>query len=227
MRRELEQVLRRELVPIAQDHRERLEGRLLAEFDRHATPRAPRRPRWSRYAIAAVAVASLLTASQAPAELELEVGKRITVELSAPTTPDDVETLRHAVADAFHPSGRSGEMNARFHRREGGAPVLIVDVWGQGLGTDAAARERVRELPGMGSARVHVTSVRGRVRETVFGKLRHLFRNAVSPEELELARQQAIDELRRHEPKGAIDVDITVDDAAHVRVKKLKRVPAP
>lgn len=223
MRKELVAALRRKSVPMDANHREALEQGLLAEFDRHARPQSARRGRWPHYAIAALAVASLLVASQAPAELELEVGQRITIELAV-VDPAELEKLGQIVAQAVQPEGR-GLGTVRVDMRPGGTAMVTADVWGN---PSVDVRERVQGLPEMASARVHVAPLRGHVRDTVLRKIWYLVRHDASPAELEFARQQVVDELRRQEPDSVLDVDVSVDDATHrVRVKKVKRGVAP
>jgi hypothetical protein len=228
MRRKLERALRTRPAPMGKDHRQVLEQRLLEEFDRQAPAPAPRPARWPRFAIAGLVMATLITASQAPAEIQLEVGKRVTMELSA--EPTAIEALTQAVTEALGRRSQAGpiEVSARVRRQAGGTAVLMLDLWGDQLGTDAEIQQRVRELPSVTITRVQVVSVRGRIHDDLLGKLGYLLRRHASKEELELARQQAIEELRRREGDGVqVDVEIERDDAERrVRVK-VKKSPPP
>ncbi|WP_394846357.1 hypothetical protein LZC95_02695 [Pendulispora brunnea] len=226
MRRELERALRRKPVPMDAHHRDTLGQNLLAEFERNAPPLpAPRRVRWPRYALAALAVASLLITSQAPAELELEVGKRITVEPTEVANGEELEKYALALTEAFQSPSPAG-VRQRIHAQGSGTVRLTVDIWGNPLGTDAEIEERVHGLTGLGSARVQVVPLRGRIHDTLFGKIRHLLHPGASQAEVELARQKIIEELRREDADGLFDAEVSVDaDTRRVRVKKVKRGP--
>ncbi|WP_394821357.1 hypothetical protein [Pendulispora albinea] len=207
-------------------HREALEQGLLAAFERQVRPRAARRVRWPHYAIAALAVASLLVASQAPAELEVDVGQRITIELGAEAGGAELAELGRAVSETLEPPSRPGIVlgNVRVDAEAGPMAVLTVDVWGNPLRTEAETRERVQGLSGMAAARVRVAPLRGHVRDTMLRKFLYLVHHDATPAELSRARQQLVDELRQKEADGALDVNISVDDATHrVRVEKVKR----
>ncbi len=216
---ELKRALRPPSAPLDPAHRERLEQQVLEAFDRRGgeAPVARARPRWPRFAVIAATLLCLLSASQAPAEVQLEVGRRVTVELEG--APPDLHALGQAVAAALSPAAPA-EVGIQVRRRAGGPARLIVDVWGPPLLDDAAARERLRPL--VGQARVELTSLKGRVRSSLLDKLTHkLLRRRASPEELKAARRELLETLRRQEGEGAeIDVDVEQrEDGQRFRVK--------
>jgi hypothetical protein len=229
--RELERALGRAPVPLGADHRNALERRLLAEFDRQV-PVAPKRGSWLRYATVMLAAATLLITSQAPAELQVGVGKRVTIELRADSPP--FEGLSHAVVAAIQARSREhvGEVSMRGNKLADGATLLTIDVWSDDLGTDAETKERVEAVLGMAALRIEVTSLQGRFEDTWLGKVRHLLGRRASPAELERARQRLLEELRLREGAAKIDVDIAGDEAPdggrhRVRVKLKRLAPTP
>ena len=202
-------------------HRERLEENLLTQFDRRVEAPAPRRIRWPRYAAIALTV-TLLTASQAPAEILLDVGKRITVETDAELPMG--EPFRTALEAALGPAAPGKRLALNLRQQADGSTRLTIDAWGDVLAADDVLRSRVHALPGMSAARIEVSRLQGRVQDTLLGKVRHLIKPDASPAQLERARQQVIDELRHQEgPDAQIDVDLIGPSGGpglRVRVKR-------
>jgi hypothetical protein len=203
-------------------HRARLEGELLAAYDARHGARAPRPlRRWARYATAATFVLCLVTATQVPAEYKVEVGKRLELTLPAGVRPP--ENLGERIAETVRTGqARVVDVQVTVRGQPGGESVLRVDVWGDGLMTDAEAAARLRALPELAGREPVVQRLEGRVRDTLVGALGHrLFRAGASPEEREAARQRLIEELR-HREGGEVDVQVD-DDGERVRVKVRKQ----
>ncbi len=217
-------------VPIDEAHRARLEERMLAAYDARSQAPAPRRASWLRYAVPLAVAASLITATQAPAEVLLDVGLEVRLALSAP--PEDVEALGHAVSQALAGPGErpSSEVGVRIKRRADGPAELLVTVWGPPRGSLADAQARVRQLPGLAATQVQLVPLRGRVRDTVLGKFgRVVLRRSATPAELQAAKAQLLQQLRSAEGEGAeVDVDIEqTENGERVKVKVKRQRTEP
>ena len=229
--RELAALLGADTPPPPEDpaHRARLEGELMAAFDRKAgSARRPSRE-WMRYATAAACVLCLVTATQVPAGYEVEVGRRVSLALPEGSSPAP-EQLAEQVARALRTrDAKVVDVSVRrsFAKEHEGPQQLRVDVWGHGLAPDAEVLARLQALPGLQDVPVRLERLEGRVHDTLLGALRHqLFRADATPEAREAARQRLVQELRRLEGPEA-EVDVEVDQATgkqRVRVK-VKRSP--
>jgi hypothetical protein len=223
---ELSRALRGREPPPDPAHRARLEQELLARFDARVGRRAERNrsPLW-RYATAATLLLCLVTTTQVSAEYKVEVGKRIRLVLPAGQVPP--RELGERVARAFlAESSHLVDVGVMLRRTPGGSATLVVDVWGDRLLQDREGMERLQALPELAGLPVEVTSLEGRVRDNLFGVMRHsLFRAGASSEEREQARQRLIEEIRiREGDQAKIDVDIEESDSgkqrARIRVRK-------
>jgi hypothetical protein len=214
------------------EHQARLEQELLAAYDARVKHRIRRaRSPWWRYATAAGFLLCLVTATQVTAEYKVEVGKRIQLMLPADQKPS--RELGEKVAREFlSASSHLVDVQVMLRRTPDGAATLRVDVWGDQLVQDDEGLERLHALPELAGISVEVTSLKGRVRDSLLAVAGHsLFRAGASPEELEQARQRLILELRRQEGEGAaIDVDINEDPQnrqLRIRVRKQMAEPPP
>jgi len=229
---ELSRALRGQEPPARPEHQARLEQELLAEYDARAPQRAQRtRSPWLRYATAAGFLLCLVTATQVTAEYKVEVGKRIRLMLPADQRPS--REFGQKVAQAFlSKSSHLVDVQIMLRRTPEGAAMLMVDVWGDQLVQDGEGLERLHALPELAGIPVEVTSLKGRVRDSLLRVVGHsLFRAGASPEEREQARQRLIQELRRQEGEGAaIDVDVNEDPLnrqLRIRVRKQLTEPPP
>lgn len=229
---ELSRALRGREPPAHPEHQARLEQELLAAYDARAKPPARRAPSpWWRYATAAVFLLCLVTATQVTAEYKVEVGKRIRLLLPADQQPS--RELGQKVAQAFlSASSRLVDVQIMLRRTPDGVGTLMVDVWGDQLVQDDEGLKRLHALPELAGISVEVTSLKGRVRDSLLRVVGHsLFRAGASPEEREQARQRLIQELRRQEGEGAaIDVDVNEDPQnrqLRVRVRKQMTAEPP
>ncbi len=225
---ELSQALRGREPPAHPEHQARLEQELLAAYDARVqrTARRARSP-WWRYATAAGFLLCLVTATQVTAEYKVEVGKRIRLMLPADQLPS--RELGHKVAQAFvSTSSHLVDVKIMIHRTPEGTTTLMVDVWGDQLAQDGEGLERIQALPELAGSSVEVTSLKGRVRDSLLRVVGHsLFRAGASPEEREQARQRLIQELMRQEGEGAaVDVDINEDPQnRQLRIRVRKQLP--
>jgi hypothetical protein len=229
---ELSQALRGREPPAHPEHQARLEQELLAAYDARARHRVSRaRSPWWRYATAAGFLLCLVTATQVTAEYKVEVGKRIRLILPAEQMPS--RELGQKVAQAFQSaSSHLVDVQIMLRRSPEGGATLMVDVWGDQLVEDGEGLERLHALPELAGSSVEVTSLKGRVRDSLLRVVGHsLFRAGASPEEREQARQRLIQELRRQEGEGAaIDVDVNDDPQnrkLRIRVRKQLTEPPP
>ncbi len=231
--RELSRLLGAEEGPApdaASAHRERLEGELLAVFDRTvgASARPPSRG-WMRYATAAACLLCLVTATQVPAGYKVEVGKRVSLSLPAGAFAPD-ELMADVTRAMRTPQTKVVDVRVqrRFEKEHLGPQVLQVDGWGDGLAPDAEALARLRALPALQGAGVQLAPLEGRVPATLLGAVsRRLFHSATTPEAREAARQRLIEELRRVEGPGAdVEVDVEEGGGKHRIRVKVKKAPA-
>jgi hypothetical protein len=227
---ELSRALRGREPPLDPAHRARLEQELLARYDARMGRRTERgrSPLW-RYAMAATLLLCLVTTTQVSAEYKVEVGKRLRLVLPAgqPPPPELGDRVARALlAESSH----LVDVAVMLRRTPEGPATLVVDVWGDRLVQDREALERLRALPELAGLSLEVTSLEGRVRDNLFGVVRHsLFRAGASPEELEQARQRLIEEIRLREG-GEVKVDVDVESDSgkqRARIRVRKQLPAP
>jgi hypothetical protein len=225
---ELRKVLRQEPPPVDAAHRARLEGELLAAYDRRAPAPRVSRPAWLRYAPAAAVLLCLVTATQVPAGYKVEVGRRISFVLAPGTlVPRDFgEQVTHAL---YTREARVVDVSVRRRFDAGGAERVQVDVFGDALAMGEEALARLRALPALaGVKQLRVEQLEGRVHDTLLGAVgRRLFLSATSPEAREAARQRLIEEVRRVEgPDASVDVDVEEGEAGKRRVRVKVQKPA-
>ena len=223
---ELRKVLGRTPPPVDARHRARLEGELLAAYDRRGfAPRTSRSP-WLRYAPAAAILLCLVTATQVPAGYKVEVGRRISIVITPGTQLP--RELGEQVAEALRTrEARVVDVSVRRKWDERGTERVQVDVFGDALAVDEEALARLRALPVLaGVKQLRIEQLEGRVHATLLGAMGHrLFLSATSPEAREAARQRLIEEVRRVEGPGAsVDVEEGEPGKRRVRVKVQKPV---
>jgi hypothetical protein len=202
--------------------REALERTLLSRYDARVL-RRPRRPlslAWVAAALLLVSGAALAMAM--PAQVPVEVGKRVLVHLPPRGAVDTVPTV---VADVARESGaKVMDLWVKAHGNPRSMEVEV-DVWGDRLpGDDDMARklqERIPEASG-----VEVRSLAGRVNGTVLRSVaERLLRKGASPEERAAARNELIEELRKkHGTRPQLEVEVREgEDGRHMLKLKVRQ----
>jgi hypothetical protein len=207
--------------PLRPEHAGELEAELLARFDQLYPGKkvVPMRRLWMKrvfLAAAAVCVAGV-AACVAPADMDVVVGRRVTVRV-----PDGVAMPE---PDALVPlvEGKGNEQKIMVRvRGEPGAKTIELDVWADAP-PEGSAAERIRaRYPALAAAEIHEELLEGTVRETLGKKLGHeiLDLDVVDKKDKEKARQQIMAQLAAQGVDGKVDVEVEGDgDVQTVDVK--------
>lgn len=95
-----------------------------------------------------------------------------------------------------------------------------------GLAPDRDVRARLKALPALEGVQVEVEDLEGHFHDTLLRAVGHrLFRPGATPEEIEAARQQLLEEMRRESEDVKLHIDIRTG-MHHVRAIR-QREPAP
>jgi hypothetical protein len=201
------------------DHRARLERDLLARFDAlHPPPTQETtmpHPMLRRAALLAGLLLAAGGASQAPADYRAEIGKRIEFDGDAPLAPPQLQALVAALQGGAH----RFEVRVQVRRRDGGAAVTTIELFGDtaALGDPAAAIRQA--VPALAARPIAVAPIERTVQGElgdVAGRLVGLERR-LPPAELERAIAA---ELAEREPGAQVQVKVEGEgDARRVRVE--------
>jgi hypothetical protein len=233
----LAMALRRRLhrpgVPTGAGHREALERDLLARFgELHPKQRKERTMITSmltRGAVLAGLVLAAAAASQAPADVKAEIGKRIEITGEAPLPRDQEQ----AIVKALETGGREYSVQVRV-RKEGEKQVTTtIELFGATVGlADVEATVR-KAVPALAGRAIKVSAVERTVPGTVgdlAGKWAGLEKQ-LPPDELKKAIEA---DLRERAPGATVDVQVRDHDGKReveiiqVRGKQEeKEAPAP
>lgn len=219
----------RRAAPPSDGHRAALEAELLARWGELHPQSKEERTMVTTMGWRAAVVAGLLAvaggASQAPADVKAEIGKRIEVVSDAPLGPPAVRAL----VDAFQAGGRRFEVRVQVHQREVGPAVTTVDLFGDTVAlADVEATAR-RAVPALAGKQVTVTAIERQVPGTLgdaasrlVGREKHL-----SPEALKAAIAA---ELQAAEPGAQVDVQVEEEGGkrkVRVEVRREEHEAAP
>ena len=227
VRRRLRRLLGRP-APLRPGHARELEGELMAQFGQLYPEQeviSMRRLWLRKAAVVAAAVICSAAACVAPADVEVPVGRSISIQVAEEADLPEPEAILAVVRG----EGQAQRVLVRG-QREGGTLVLQLDVWGDDLPEgDAAGRIRAA-FPALASASIQEDVLAGTVRGTLGAKLGHdlLDLDVLDEDALEAARRQVMDQLEAQGVEGKVDVKIEKDGAKRkvkVQVERQDRPP--
>jgi hypothetical protein len=217
-----------------------LEDRLLARYDALHPEASPRRlPMRTSRRIAVAACATLaigLVAVNAPAQVELSLGRSVGITLPPGTDLPDAKALAGFFKKVCHPAGSSDtascDVGVRIEKHEGEPTTVHFDVWCEGLPQSLGGALQA-EFPELVSAEITEQPLDGSVETNLAGKLGHeLFDiDIASSQDREALREVILQKVQSQvEPGADVDVQVQGDDDGsrqiEVRVKETA-TPAP
>jgi len=191
----LEELARRPAAP-SPGHRDALEQDLLARFDElHPKPHAPA-PKESRMpvlalwraALAAAVLAAAAGASQAPADYQAEIGKKIEILSDGPLGPD---VLRPALK-ALEAGGHAYQVRVRGVK-EGSAPfTTTIEMYGDTVALGDVAATIRKAAPATAALPIQVSAIERTVHGDLANKVGQLIGRKLPPDELSKAIEAEI-----------------------------------
>lgn len=203
------------------EHKAALEDKLLDEFQkRYPNPEAYKMKRFGMRKALLVAVALMMlgiAACAAPADIEVDVGKRVSIELAAGTEPpEDPEAIVHIVRG----SGTTMQVDMRMTMQDGKG-VFEIEAWGNGLSKEPIADKIRAAVPALAKAEIHEEMLEWKVQGTLGEKLGHDWLNldVIDESDVELAKEQVMKQLAERGVTGKVDVDVQNEGPGKRKVK--------
>jgi hypothetical protein len=228
MRRKLRRLLGGP-APLRSGHARELEAELLARFDE----RHPRKEGhgtmkrlWLKKVAVACAAAMLVGAAAcaAPADMEVEVGRSVTIRAAGDAALPDPEAIVGVIRGEGQP--RDVQLQAR---RVDGVTTLELRVWGDDL-PEGPAADRIRAaFPALAGAEIREAALAGTVRGTVGAKLgRELFDlETLDREDVEETRRRVMAQLAAQGVEGKVDVQIEDEEGKRKVKVRVEREECP
>jgi len=203
-------------------HKAALEAELLGRFDALYT--AQRRKQMERRSFVrkivfgvAIAAALGVAACAAPMDVDVEVGKGLSIEYQAsPSMPKP-----DAVLDALRASGEFKHVTNRV-RVVNGNVAIRVELWGEHIDESGALAESLKKaLPELASAKITEETLSGKVKSTAIQKLGHdLFDLDITDEkDVDAIREKILADLAAQGVTGQVDVQVEGDGTHEKKVK--------
>ncbi|MDI1449655.1 hypothetical protein [Polyangium sp. 6x1] len=164
---------------------------------------------------AAIAAVLGVAACAAPVDVDVEVGRSLTVTYQASEAMPDP----HAIAQTIESSTKLDTIDVRAHRL-GNEVTVQVEVWGEALGEPLAGKLQ-KSLPALASAKITETPLSGKVESTLGKKLGHdLFDlDITDDDDVEVVRQKILAHLAAQGVEGQVKVEVEGDGKGDRRVK--------
>lgn len=221
---ELRRSLGRILAPSTKtrpEHKAALEQKLLEDFEkRHPHEENYKVKKFGMRKVLVVAAALMMlgiAACAAPADIEVDVGKRISIELpeGAPP-PANPETIVNAVQE----KEKTAQVEVRLEMKNGRG-VLQIEMWGHGLSKEPVADKIRAAAPELAKAQIHEEMLEAKVRGTLGEKLGHDILNldVIDENDVEVAKEQILKQLAEQGVTGKVDVNVQNDGPGKRRVK--------
>ncbi|TKC98847.1 hypothetical protein [Polyangium fumosum] len=217
--KELEKVFEPPSAP-RPEHRAALEASLLAQFD-SMTPEQRRKPMQKKHVLrkvafgAAIAAVIGLAACAAPVEVDVEVGRSLTVTYAeteaSPKPPEVMKALEGSV--------KLDQVKVRG-RHVNGDVTLQIEAWGEDLG-DTSLADKLREaMPALASAKITEKPLSGKLESTLGRKIGHdLFNlDITDDQDVEVVRQKILAQLAAQGVEGQVNVKVEGDGKGERRV---------
>jgi len=212
--------------PPPPDHRAALEQELLARFG-ELHPKSNRERTMGmamlwRAAVVAGLLAAAGGASQAPADYQAEIGKRVTVLSDGPLPPDQLK----AAVKAVEAAGTYQQVRIRG-TQAGDAPMrTTIELFGETAATGDIPAIMRQAAPALAALPITVEPIERTVQGDLGDKVRHLVGMDQLPPD-ELARLIEA-ELREADPSAKVQVQVEQSEGRReVRVEVKKEVEAP
>ncbi|MDI1484625.1 hypothetical protein [Polyangium sp. y55x31] len=217
--KELEKVFEPASAP-RPEHRTALEASLLATFDA-MPPERRRKPMEKKNVLrkvafgAAIAAVIGVAACAAPMEVDVEVGRSLTVTYAEsegmPKPPEVMKALEGAV--------KLDNVKVRG-RHENGELTLQIEAWGEDIGDEPLADKLREAMPALASAKITEKPLSGKVESTLGKKLGHdLFNiDITDDQDVEVVRQKILAQLAAQGFEGQVKVDVQGDGKGERRV---------
>jgi hypothetical protein len=202
------------------EHRAELETKLLAQFDsqvpnsRRQTVEKKRVLRKMAFGAAIAAVLGV-AACAAPMDVDVIVGRSVTVTYPGTDTMPEPR----AVAQAIESSMKPDQIDVRVQRVNDEVTVQV-EAWGEDLGEPLAGKLQ-KALPALASAKITETPLSGKVESTLGKKIGHdLFDlDITDDDDVEVVRQKILDHLAAQGVEGQVNVEVEGDGKGDRRVK--------
>jgi hypothetical protein len=215
--------------PPSPGHRRALEQDLLARFG-ELHPKSPKESRmpvvtsW-RVALAAAVLAAVVGATQAPADYQAEIGKRIEISSDAPLGPDKLKTALAAVEGGDR---KYLQVRVRVEKKGEGPFVTTIEIFGDTVAAGDMAGLLRKAVPALAAVPITVTPIE----RTIHGDLgdlaaARLAGQKLSPEALARAIEA---ELKAADPDARVEVQVergVGTEEVRVRVTREKKAEAP
>lgn len=165
--------------------------------------------------LSAAALILGVAACAAPADMDVDVGRRLRIEYDAAAGP-----APEAILEVVRGFGPLDDVTVQVRKR-GGAIAIELDAWGDGLPAGPLAGRLQEALPGLAGASIEEEPLTGKVRGTLGEKLGHdlLDLDVLDAEDVEEARQRLMAELRAQGVGGQVDVQIEDEGGGKRKVK--------
>jgi len=224
------------LAPIAAprpEHRAELESALLDQFDANHSVRGTtvNKKNVIRRAFfgAAIAAAACIAACAAPVEVDLDVGRSITVAYASgegmPEPP--------AIAKAIEAQGPFDRVDVRG-KVQNDETVVEVEVWGEKAANTSLEGPLAAAFPALASAKITETKLSGKTQSTLGKKIGHEFfdLDLTDAETAEEVRQKILADLAARGVEGEVNVQVDDGDGkkkirVEVRTEDCEPPPEP
>jgi hypothetical protein len=227
--------------PASSTHARELEQQLLAAFDRRdrerATPKKERplmKNKWFRRSLLVSAVAALLGAAAcvAPAEVDVEIGRSLSIHYDttrkdAPR-PDEIErVLSTLIADEANAKQTAGhdvapyQVTVDLRGDRDNFTTFNAEIWGGDSHDEPFGPRLKKAFVALADADVREQMRYGRVRESLAKKLGHELLDIdfeIDHGDVEAARKKVMADLKAHGVDGKVDVQVSDGDGGERRV---------
>lgn len=212
------------------EHRAALEQKLLAEFqERHPQEENYKMKRFGMRKVLLVAAALMMVgiaACAAPADIDVDVGRRITIELAeGAQPPKDPE----AIVKIVEGNGAPAQVDVRLMKQDG-KTTLQIEAWGNGVANQSFAEKIRTAVPEVANAQIREEVLEGKVHGTLGEKLGHDLLNldVIDENDVEAAKEQVMKQLAAQGVTGKVDVDVQNEGPGKRRVKvRVEREECP
>lgn len=202
------------------EHKAALEEKLLNEFqNRYPKEEAYKMKRFGMRKALLVAAALMMlgiAACAAPADIEVDVGKRVSIEVAPGAEPEDPE----AIVNIVRGSGTTTEVGVRMTMQDGKG-LMEIEAWGNGLSKEPIADKIRVAVPSLAKAEIREEVLEGKIRGTLGEKLGHDWLNldVIDENDVELAKEQVMKQLAARGVTGKVDVDVQNEGPGKRKVK--------
>jgi hypothetical protein len=203
--------LKRPTAGPSEGHRQALERDLLARYGELHPKSSKERPMFmtmlTRSAVLAGLVLAAAAASQAPADVKAEIGKRIEITGEAPVTRDQEQ----AIVKALQTGGREYQVQVRVQGSGEKQVTTTIEIFGPTVGLPDVEATVRKAAPALAGRTIKVTAVERTVPGTVgdlAGKWAGLEKQ-LPPDELKKAIEA---DLRERHPGATVDVKVSDHD---------------